>query len=109
MCEQVCDGKYRKDYATVGKAYSMASVEFSGDHVCFEYVNRPTFHEGERKRTIIPFLFPVTLTFELLNYLLPQLLMHTAQVISNQFEFDVSTVLRFRKILRNSSSVVLSL
>ena len=78
----------------------MASVEFSGDHVCFEYVNRPTFHEGERKRTIIPFLFPVTLTFELLNYLLPQLLMHTAQVISNQFEFDVSTVLRFRKILR---------
>jgi len=53
--EEVCDGKYRKDHATVGKAYSMASVEFSGEHFCLEYVNRPTFNEGEGKITITRF------------------------------------------------------
>jgi len=107
VCEQVCDGKYRKDYGTVGKAYSMASIEFSGDHYYLKYVNRPTFHEGERKRTIIPFLFPVILTFELLNYLLPHLLLYRYYLQQMWIWSFYSSPIS--KNLMNSTAVVLSL
>jgi len=63
----------------------------------FLYVSKSIyFSQKSAQKDDYSGLFPVTCTFELLNYLLPLLLLYRSYL--QQCELEVSTILRFRKI-----------
>jgi len=85
----------RKNYASVGELYLMGSVQFSEDHFCM-LVNRSTFHESERKRTII--LVCSEWLWHLNYWIICSHIYFSTGLIFNQCEFKVSTAPRYREI-----------